>query len=97
MPRSRIGRGTGESTRLLVFLAVDEQIMAHIEPLIDAHEAARILRLHPVTVREMAARREIPGLKIGKVWRFRASTLDAWVNSRLELLGHPRTPRSEER
>src|SRR5271157_1626861 len=60
--------------------------MAHIEPLIDAYEAAQILRLHPVTVREMAARREIPGLKIGKVWRFRASSLDEWVNSRLAQL-----------
>jgi len=90
-------RGTGESFRSLVALAADEQNMAQIEPLIDAHEAAQILRLHPVTVREMAARREIPGLKIGKVWRFRASSLDAWVNSRLELLGHPRSPQSEER
>jgi excisionase family DNA binding protein len=85
------------SLRALVLLAVGEQEMAEIEPLIDAQQAARILKLHPVTVREMAARHELPGLKIGKVWRFRASSLDAWVNSRLELLGHPRSPQSEER
>jgi excisionase family DNA binding protein len=70
--------------------------MAHIEPLIDAYEAAQILRLHPVTVREMAARREIPGLKIGKVWRFRASSLDEWVNSRLDLSSHPLSPPKTE-
>ncbi len=70
--------------------------MANIEPLIDAHEAARILKLHPVTVREMAARKELPGLKIGKVWRFRASSLDEWVNSRLELFRHPQSPPNME-
>ena len=39
---------------------------AAIEPLIDATQAARMLKLHPVTVREMASRGAIPGLKIGK-------------------------------
>jgi excisionase family DNA binding protein len=75
-----------------VFLAADEQNMAEIEPLIDAQQAAQILRLHPVTVREMAARRELPGLKIGRVWRFRASSLDAWVSSQLELSCHSQSP-----
>jgi len=54
-----------------------------VEPLIDAHEAAHILHLHSATVRQMAGRGEIPGLKIGKVWRFRASSLDEWVRSKL--------------
>jgi len=84
------------SLQVAGFLGTDEQNMAPIEPLIDAHEAAKLLRLHPVTVREMAARREIPGLKIGKVWRFRASSLDEWVNSRLALVRH-QPPRNHER
>jgi len=78
-------------------LADDEQNMAQIEPLIDAHEAAQILRLHPVTVREMAARREIPGLKIGKVWRFRASSLDEWVTRQIESSCYPLSHQREER
>lgn len=41
--------GTGESFRLLVSLAADEQNMAPIEPLTDAQPAAQILRLLPVT------------------------------------------------
>ena len=90
-------RGTGESFRSLVALADDEQNMAQIEPLIDAHEAAQILRLHPVTVREMAARREIPGLKIGKVWRFRASSLDEWVTRQIESSCYPLSHQREER
>jgi hypothetical protein len=37
------------------------------EPLIDANEASRVLKIYPVTVREMSARGELPGFKIGKV------------------------------
>jgi excisionase family DNA binding protein len=66
-----------------------------VEPLIDANEAGRILKMHPVTVREMAARNELPGFKIGKVWRFRASSLDEWITGRLELSRHQLSP--EER
>jgi excisionase family DNA binding protein len=66
-----------------------------IEPLIDAAQAARILRLHPVTVREMASRGVIPGLKIGRVWRFRVSSLDEWVIRQLESSRYPLSP--EER
>ena len=73
--------------------------MAEIEPLIDAQQAARILKLHPVTVREMAARHELPGLKIGKFWRFRCSSLDEWITGRLESSCHQLSPeeRKEER
>ena len=66
-----------------------------VEPLIDASEAGRILKMHPVTVREMAAKNELPGFKIGKVWRFRASSLDEWITGRLELVRHQLSP--EER
>jgi len=70
---------------------------AAIEPLIDATQAARMLKLHPVTVREMALRGVIPGLKIGKVWRFRASSLDEWVTRQLESSCYPLSHQSEER
>ena len=85
------------SLRALVLLAVGEQEMAEIEPLIDAQQAARILKLHPVTVREMAARHELPGLKIGEVWRFRASSLDEWVTRQLESRCYPLSHQREER
>ena len=65
----------------------------NIEPLIDAHEAARMLKLHPVTVRDMASRGALPGLKIGKVWRFRISTLDEWVDEQLQSTRHPQSPK----
>ena len=70
---------------------------ATIEPLIDATQAARMLKLHPVTVREMASRGAIPGLKIGKVWRFRASSLDEWVTRQIESSCYPLSHQREER
>ena len=67
--------------------------MTHLEltreSLIDVQDAARLLHLHPVTVREMAGRGEIPAMRIGRVWRFRASSLDAWIDSQLQWERHP--------
>jgi excisionase family DNA binding protein len=74
-----------------------QAVNSAIEPLIDAHQAAQILKLHPVTVREMAGRHEIPAMKIGKVWRFRTSALDKWVDEQIESGRHPQSLESEER
>lgn len=54
-----------------------------LEPLIDANQAAAILKVHPVTLREMADLGKIPALKIGRCWRFRESSLDEWIRDRL--------------
>lgn len=59
------------------------------EPLIDVNEAAELLEVHPKTVKRLAARGIIPGMRIGKLWKFRASLLDAWLNSQLHLSCHP--------
>ena len=49
------------------------------EPLLDAIEAAALLRMHPNTLRLKARLGEIPGRHIGKYWRFRTSDLNDWV------------------
>ena len=59
------------------------------ERLIDAEEAAELLQVHPKTVKRLAAEGRIPGLRIGKLWRFRASSLDEWAAAQLESSGHP--------
>jgi excisionase family DNA binding protein len=51
-----------------------------MEPLIDANAAARLLGLHPVTVCEFARKGIIPAIKIGRVWRFRPSSLQRWLD-----------------
>lgn len=52
---------------------------AEFEPLLDVAEAARLLRIHPKTLRVKAGHGIIPGIQIGRVWRFRASTLNRWL------------------
>jgi excisionase family DNA binding protein len=55
-----------------------------IESLLTSKEAGAILRLHPKVIERKAKRGEIPGFKLGKYWRYRASALDGWINSRLQ-------------
>ena len=54
-----------------------------VERLIDANAAAKVLGLHPATVRIMARDGRLPGLRIGTCWRFRESSLDAWIEEEL--------------
>jgi excisionase family DNA binding protein len=49
------------------------------EPLLDAIEAAALLRMHPNTLRMKARLGKIPGRHIGKYWRFRISDLNDWI------------------
>jgi len=55
-----------------------------IEALLTTKEASRILKIHPKVLERMAKRGEVPALKVGKFWRYRATALDAWINSRLQ-------------
>jgi hypothetical protein len=54
------------------------------EPLLDSVEAGAILKLNPKVVERKAKHGEIPALKVGKFWRYRASALDSWIQSRLK-------------
>ena len=55
----------------------DHQTVA--DPLLDANDAAAVLKISAYTVRQRARRREIPAIRLGKSWRFRRSSLDAWI------------------
>jgi excisionase family DNA binding protein len=46
------------------------------EPLLDSDEAAQLLHIHPKTLQRMARNRQIHGIQVGKLWRFRASDLE---------------------
>jgi excisionase family DNA binding protein len=43
--------------------------------LLKVEEVARILRLKPDTIRAMARRGDLPAIKLGRVWRFRRSSI----------------------
>jgi excisionase family DNA binding protein len=50
------------------------------EPLLGSDEAAQLLKIHPKTLQRMARQRQIPGIQIGKLWRFRGSQLNPWID-----------------
>jgi excisionase family DNA binding protein len=52
------------------------------EPLLDSDEAADLLRIHPKTLQKMARNRQIHGIQVGKLWRFRASDLELWLKTK---------------
>lgn len=53
------------------------------EPLLDSHRAAALLGIHPKTLQKLARNGAVPGHRIGDLWRFRASELDAWLRTGL--------------
>lgn len=61
---------------------------AAFEPLLDSHEAATLLGIHPKTLQKLARAGSVPAIRIGDLWRFRASTLDDWVRATLSSTCH---------
>ena len=59
------------------------------EPLLDSDEAAELLRIHPKTLQRMARNRQIHGIQVGKLWRFRASDLEIWLRTKKSRLDSP--------
>lgn len=53
----------------------------HFEEILTAEEAAIHLRIHPKTLQKLARAGVVPGIRMGKYWRFHLSALDGWVRS----------------
>lgn len=49
------------------------------DPLLDAEEAGAMLKLSAYKVRQLARERKIPAIRLGQFWRFRRSSLEAWL------------------
>jgi excisionase family DNA binding protein len=60
--------------------AVSEE---EFEPLLDSEEAAALLKIHPKTLQKLARRGEVVAIQIGKLWRFRASALNQWLEGKM--------------
>ncbi|MGH9773255.1 MAG: helix-turn-helix domain-containing protein [Candidatus Acidiferrales bacterium] len=41
------------------------------------------MHIHPKTLQKLARRGEIRGVQIGKIWRFRASVIEHWIQHKL--------------
>jgi excisionase family DNA binding protein len=53
--------------------------LTEFEPLLDAIEAAALLRMHPKSLKKKARSGEIKAIRWGKCWHFRVSDLNEWV------------------
>jgi excisionase family DNA binding protein len=53
------------------------------EQLLDSDEAAALLKIHPKTLQKMARNGEITGVQVGRLWRFRASVLNEWLEHKM--------------
>jgi excisionase family DNA binding protein len=67
-----------------------EQTPDRFEPLIGSCDAAKLLgNIHVKTLQRYARQRQVPGYQIGGHWYFRASELDSWLRSQINLSCHP--------
>jgi excisionase family DNA binding protein len=49
------------------------------QPLFNTQQAARLLGVHPHTIRRWAETGQIPAIKAGRVWRFDPTALQGWA------------------
>jgi excisionase family DNA binding protein len=88
----RGGRTTQESTSAFSDMSVDRPLNGAsngIEALLTTKEASQVLKIHPKVLERMAKRGDVPALKVGKFWRYRATALDDWINSKLQSNRQP--------
>ncbi len=43
-------------------------------------EVAKYLKLHEITICKLAKEGKIPGVQIGRMWRFDKGTIDKWIS-----------------
>jgi len=53
------------------------------EQLLDSDEAAALLKIHPKTLQKMARNGEITGVQVGRLWCFRASVINEWLEQKM--------------
>ncbi len=53
------------------------------ERLLDSDEAASIMKCHPKTLQKLARKGIVRGVHVGKLWRFRASVIEEWIQRQL--------------
>lgn len=53
-------------------------------PIMNVHEVAQYLGVHPTTIYRMLSRKLIPAFKLGSDWRFSKKELERWINAKNE-------------
>ena len=75
------GTGSGDASESL---DANESIFSQrthpFEPLLDYVQVAKMLGLHVKTIQKLARSGDIPAIRIGRYWKFRASLLSDWLD-----------------
>lgn len=50
-----------------------------MEEILDADEVAKLLRVHPRTVKRLASEGILPGFRVGSQWRFRREAINEYI------------------
>ncbi len=56
-----------------------DDVSLRFEPLLDSDQAAALLQIHPKTLQKLARAGTVTGIRVGRLWRFRASALNEWL------------------
>jgi excisionase family DNA binding protein len=92
-PRAATGGERDDAARhsaVLVGPRLPDRALHGFEPLIGSFQAAKLLgNIHVKTLQRYARLGRVPGYQIGGHWYFRASELDSWLRSQINLSRHP--------
>ena len=55
-----------------------------MEKMLNIRELARYLGFSEITIYRKAANGELPGMKIGRSWRFPREAVDEWVREKIK-------------
>lgn len=67
-----------------------------MEEILNVDEACKFLKLSKVTLYKHVRSGEIPGVKVGKVWRFHRTKLEDWLIARIDGDSQDRRDRSKK-
>ena len=59
-----------------------------VPTIMTVEQVARCLRLHEMTIRQLARDGEIPAFKLGRQWRFKRELLERWIAEPAEMKAH---------
>ena len=60
-----------------------------LESLLTSKDVGEVLGIHTKVVERMAKRGEVPALRVGRFWRYRAPDLESWVGSKVHSICQP--------
>jgi excisionase family DNA binding protein len=65
--------------------ALNRRMKHAAEPLLNSREAAKLAQIPEPTLRLLLRRKELPGYKVGRLWRLDKNELKKWIQTRKRI------------